>query len=404
VLLTESKNTHMEHIEDLIFNDGVDGARNAINFLRDLRDMLSGHSRAPKNITVKWDGAPAIFAGIDPADGKFFIAKKGIFNKTPLLYKSVLEIKRDKKLPKELKYLFEIAFKQFSKLNIKDGVYQGDLMFTKNSIKKEKIEGEDYYTFHPNTIVYAIPVNSHGGRVVARAQIGIVWHTTYTGKSLESMSASFGKPIINKFNHPASVWMQDATYKDVSGTATFTSDENATVTSILSAAGTEFRKIKGNALRFIQNDEELKTKIKTYNNTHVRAGVPFPSPKDHVKGLYDYVDTWYQKEIDKKKTPASKQVWEEKRKNITQNVFIYSEDLTNMFTLMNHIINAKQIIINKLNKASSINTFLRTRTGFKTTSQEGFVAIDKVAGAIKLVDRLEFSRANFSPDILKGWQ
>lgn len=404
ITLTEAKNTHMEHVEDLIFNDGVSGARNAINFLRDLRNMLAGHTRSHHNVTVKWDGAPAIFAGIDPTDGKFFIAKKGIFNKTPLLYKSVLEIKRDKKLPKELKYSFELAFKQFSKLNIKSGVYQGDLMFTKNSIKKEKIEGEDYYTFHPNTIVYAIPVNSHGGRVVARAQIGVVWHTTYTGKSLESMSASFGKPIINKFNHPASVWMQDATYKDVSGTATFTSEETAEITSIISAAGSQLQKIKGEALKFIQNHEELKTKIKTYNNTHVRAGIAFPSPKNHIKGLYAYIDDWYQKEIDKKKTQASKQAWEQRRTDMIQHVFVHSEDLINMFVLMNHIIDAKQIIINKLNKASSINTFLRTRTGFKITSQEGFVAIDKVAGAIKLVDRLEFSKANFSPDILKGWQ
>lgn len=394
----------MEHIEDLIFNDGVDGARNAILFLRDLRDMLSGHVKTAKNITVKWDGAPAIFAGIDPADDKFFIAKKGIFNKTPLLYKSILEIRKDSKLPKELKASFETAFKEFSKLNIKGGVYQGDLMFTKSSVKTEKIDGEAHYTFQPNTIVYAVPVDSAAGRQIARARIGVVWHTTYTGKSLQTMSASFGRPIVNKFNNPATVWMQDATYKDVSGSATFTASETEKMASLLSTAGSMLQKISGDALRYIQNDEELKGKIKQYNNTHVRAGNPFPNPKQHLKGLFDYIEDWFQKEIDKKKTPAGKKTWEDKRKAVTNKVFVNANDLVNMFALMNHIISAKQMIINKLNKANAIGTFLRTRNGLKTTNQEGFVAIDKVAGAVKLVDRLEFSRANFSPEILKGWQ
>lgn len=404
MIITESKNTHMEHIEDLIFNDGVEGTRNAILFLRDLRDMLSGHSAASKDITVKWDGAPAIFAGIDPSDNKFFIAKKGIFNKTPLLYKSVLEIKRDPKLPKELKTSFEIAFKEFSKLNIKGGVYQGDLMFTRSSVKTEEIDGESHYTFQPNTIVYAVPANSAAGRQVARARIGVVWHTTYTGKSLQTMSASFGKSIVNKLNNPATVWMQDATYKDVSGTATFTAAETKALTSILSAAGTTFTQISGDALRYIQNDEELKAKIKQYNNTHVRAGNPFPNPKQHLKGLFNYIEDWFQKEIDKKKTPAGKKTWEDKRKAVINKVFLNATDLVNMFVLMNQIISAKQMIINKLNKASAIGTFLRTKGGLRTTNQEGFVAIDNVSGAVKLVDRLEFSRANFSPDILKGWQ
>ena len=81
--LVESKNTHMEHIEDMVFNDGVTGARLAINSLRQLRDMLAGNASQAYDMTVKWDGAPANFAGIDPRHGEFLIAKKGIFNKDP---------------------------------------------------------------------------------------------------------------------------------------------------------------------------------------------------------------------------------------------------------------------------------------------------------------------------------
>ena len=71
------KNLHMEHIEDEVFNNGVVGARESILFLLSVRDMLSGSSKSSVDITVKFDGAPAIFAGIDPADGKFFLGTKG---------------------------------------------------------------------------------------------------------------------------------------------------------------------------------------------------------------------------------------------------------------------------------------------------------------------------------------
>ena len=107
--LIEQKNAHMEHLEDMIFNDGVDGARSAINSIRSLRDMLAGKSKRSVNVTVKWDGAPAIFAGVDPADGKFFVAKKGVFNANPQLYKTEADI--NKFLSGDLASKFKIALK-----------------------------------------------------------------------------------------------------------------------------------------------------------------------------------------------------------------------------------------------------------------------------------------------------
>ena len=79
--ITEQQNTHMTHIEDKVLYGGVDGTRQAINALRELRNMLGG--KRGSRVSVKWDGAPAIFAGTDPRDGEFFVAKKGIFNKNP---------------------------------------------------------------------------------------------------------------------------------------------------------------------------------------------------------------------------------------------------------------------------------------------------------------------------------
>jgi hypothetical protein len=397
-----SKNTHMEHIEDMMFNDGVDGARMAINSLRALRDMLAGNSTSRMNATVKWDGAPAVFAGIDPADGKFFVAKKGLFNVNPKMYKTQADINRE--LSGELRTKFTIALRELSKLGITSGVYQGDLLFTPGDVKVETINDEKFYTFHPNTIVYTVPVRSKLGAQIARAKMGIVWHTTYEGRTIQDMKASFGRGIVDKMTKVPTVFMDDATYKDVSGTATFTSRETQEVTSMLSAAGKQFNTISGNVLRLIRDDEELKQKIKTFNNQYVRRGEPFPDANRHVKELYEYINQWYQKEIDKKKTEKTKAEWAEKRDTVLKKVFANVTDLVNIFKLMNILIAVKQKIIDKMNRAGSIGTMLKTSNGFRVTSPEGYVAIDRQGNAVKLVDRLEFSRANFSPDVIKGWQ
>lgn len=386
----------------MIFNEGVLGTRKAINFLRDLRDMLAGHNKSSISRTVKWDGAPAVFAGIDPRDGKFFVAKKGIFNKNPKVYKTPADVKADTSGDLQQKLL--IALQEFSKLGIKKGVYQGDLMFTQGDVSTETIDDSKYYTFQPNTIVYAVPVGSELGRKIRSASIGIVWHTTYTGDSFESMSASFGKNIVSKFNSVASIWQDDANYKDLSGTATFTDSETKRVTEVISRAGALFRKIPADLLNQFTTNAELQAKTKVFNNTFVRAGKPIV-PSRHVTGLMNYMQDSYQKEIDSKKTQKSKDVWIERRKSAMEVFTKYKKkDIENIFVLLNLLVEAKEMIINKMNQASGLGTFLRTRDGFKVTDQEGFVAIDHLSNdAIKIVNRLEFSRANFSADVIKGF-
>ena len=401
-VLSESKNTHMEHIEEMVFNEGAAGARRAINSLRNLRDMLAGNSSQKVNATVKWDGAPAIFAGVDPSDGKFFVAKKGIFNVNPQLFKTQADI--NKGLSGDLRDKFTIALREFRRLGIKQGVFQGDLLFTKGDVETTTISDEKMYTFHPNTIVYAVPAASSIGQRIRKASIGIVWHTSYSGRSLSTMKASFGKGISRRMKQVPSVFMDDASYQDVTGHAKFTKSETVQCTALISIAGKMLNNISGDVLRMIASDEELKGKIKTYNNTYVRAGEPFPNPQKHVRGLLNYIEQWYDKEISTKKQQKTKDEWTARKKAVLGKVFGNVSDLTNIFSFMNVIIQAKQMIIEKMNRASSMKQFLKTRDGFKVTNPEGFVAIDKVEGAVKLVDRLQFSYANFSPDILKGWQ
>jgi len=400
--LKEEKNTHMTHLEDQVIYGGVNGARSAILGLRSLRDMLAGESATSTDVTVKWDGAPAVFCGQDPADGKFFVAKKGIFNKNPKVYKSESDIDED--IPgADLNAKMKIAFQELSKLGIK-GVVQGDIMFTSDDLKKENIDGDSYITFHPNTIVYAVPMSSDEAKRIRQARIGVVFHTTYKGKDFESMRASYGVDV-DKFRKVKSVWAQDATVRDLSGSVTLTKSETAEVTKALSLAGKIFKQISSTTLKQIENNEDLAKTIETYNNTFVRASKPIGDTKKHVDGLIKYIENKYQKEIDKLKSEKGKAGKAAKRDEFLK--FFSDSNKRNLkllFDLQKAIVVAKLKIINKLNKLNKMNTFVKTKNGFKVTGAEGFVAIDKIGGgAVKLVDRLEFSANNFSPDIIKGW-
>ena len=401
--LVESKNTHMEHIEDNILNAGVEGARQSINYLRSLRDMLAGNSTKSVNVTIKWDGAPAVFAGIDPSDGKFFVAKKGIFNKDPKVYKTPADIDAD--TSGDLNTKLKIALEELSKLGI-TGVVQGDFLYSKEDIREVDIDGESYITFHPNTIVYAIPKNSQLAREILASRIGVVWHTTYRGNTLESMSASFGEEIASGLKKTKSVWSVDAVYKDVSGSANFNAAETKEVTELLSKAGKIFSGLKRSALDGISDNDDLLMRVKAYINTKVRVGERIGNTSQFVDGLMKYVHDFYQKEIDKKATDKAKAAGEAKRAEVMKYFANTPKtEIVKIFDMYNLIVDAKHLIIRKLDKAKQIGTFLKTADGYKVTEQEGFVAIDHMGkNAVKLVDRLQFSHANFSSDIIKGWQ
>jgi len=398
--LVEEKNTHMTHIEDLVLDGGVNGARQAIIALQSLRDMLAGHeaSEARVGLTVKWDGAPAVFAGVDPQDGKFFVAKKGIFNKNPKVYKSHADIEADTQgdLQKKLK----LAFDNLKLLGIK-GVVQGDIMFTQDDLKTETIDGEEYITFHPNTIVYAVPKDEASD--LLKAEIGVVFHTAYEGKTFEEMRATYGVDV-ETFKKTSKVWAVSAGVKDVGGRANLTSKETQQVTKALSDAGKIFQSIGRGVLTLISSDTELNTIVNTYNNTYIRRAERMGSGRSHVRGLVKYIHDKYQKDIDKLKTDKAKDVKIAKRQEVLDNIDTHQDDLIKMFELQKLIVVAKEIIINKLNQINTTKTFVKTKHGFKVTGAEGFVAIDRIGGgAVKLVNRLEFSTNNFNPDIIKGW-
>ena len=397
--LTEQKNLHMEHLEDEVLNGGVEGTRGAINFLQGLRDMLAGHGSSSVNVTVKWDGAPAVFAGINPENDQFFVGTKGVFAKNAKINYSHEDINKNHKagLAKKL----HTALDELSKVGIK-GVLQGDMMYSSDDLNKEEIDGVSYITFQPNTIVYAVPVKSQLAAKIMSSKMGIVWHTTYSGDTMEDMSASFGVPA-GAFQETGTVWQADASFRDTSGTSTMTKSETDQVTAILSQAGKLFQKLDSNVLRMVSDDPQIALLVKTYNNTKVRAGTKISNVRKHTAGVISFVYDRLKADMERVKredTKAAKKVTMDRyvgflRKN--------SSELVKIFAMQNLLIDAKLLIIRKLEDIKGLaKTFVRTSTGYRVTAPEGFVAIDNLkGGALKLVDRMEFAHQNFNA--AKNW-
>ena len=397
--ITEQKNTHMTHIEDKVLYGGVKGTREAILALRAMRDTLKGEQNG--DVSVKWDGAPAVFVGTDPSDGRFFVAKKGIFNASPKVYKSDADIDDDIDNP-DLNSKLKLALKLFADLGIKD-VIQGDFLFGPGDVKKQKIKGTQYITFHPNTIVYAVPANTPMAKEITTAKIGVVWHTTYKGKTFESMKASYGVNV-SALKKSKSVWQQDAMLRDMTKFVMSKKDTEE-VNGHLSQAGKIFNKISGTTLRDLEKNQTLAQHIETFNNTYVRKGEVVGNTRAHTAKLITWITQKYKKEIDARKTDKGKAAQQKKLDDL---LAFFSpnnkKSLEQMFELQKVIVLAKLKIINILNKLNNVDTFLKTKKGYRVTGEEGYVAIDKLGGdAVKIVDRMEFSFANFSPDVIKGW-
>jgi hypothetical protein len=402
--LTETKkegaNLHLEHIEDEILNRGIAGARDAINFLQALRDMLAGHSQTKVNVTTKWDGSPAIFCGVNPDNNKFFVGTKGVFNANAKLNYTDDDI--DNNHPGEgLNAKLKVALRYLPKLGIK-GVLQGDMMFAKGDLSEKTLDGESYITFQPNTLVYAVPSDSKLAKTMQAAQMGVVFHTSYTGKTFADMKASFNIDIKN-LTPTKDVWFRDAYFTDASGTASFTEEETKTITSILSTVGSTFKQTNAMSINRISSSDTVREYIKTFNNTKVREGQKITNTTAHVKELLKWVEEKLNKDIVSAKMEKTKRDKTMIKNEIMRTIRGSSSDLIKMFDMQNGMVDAKNMIIKKLQQLRQVtSTFVQTEDGFKVTNPEGFVAVDRLKGnAVKLVDRLEFSHLNFTAQ--KNW-
>ncbi len=385
-----------EHLEDLIFNNGYAGAQQALDYVESLRAMLAEGTGTTTKLTVKWDGSPAIICGIDPSDGKFFVGTKSVFSKgTPKRCKSAKDINEFYSDQPGLVDKLMASLKHLPKLGI-SGVLQGDLMFTEGDITIVNVNDEDCYVFTPNTITYAVPVNSHLGKQIARAKIGIIFHTTYEGESIETMSASFNVNL-GTLSLSKDVWFDDATYKDYTGIASLTPPENAELLKYISATSATMEKIGQAKFDIIIADKDFARVIKPFINKSIRGGVHVGEPTQFLKSFISHYNDELMKGIEDMAgglTGRGAQNRLAKIKAREEWIADNSNTLLGILAVYKRVIELKRLIMNKLNQVDRIGTFQKTENGYKVTTPEGFVAIGHNGGAIKLVDRLEFSRAN----------
>jgi hypothetical protein len=395
---------HLEHLEEMLYH-GVDSVRIAINTLRDIRDTLAGHSDRGIQLTRKLDGAPSCIVGYHPETGDFIVAKKSIFNQTPIFYRSQQDINNDTNLSPDLAAKFSAVLQWAPYVVPKGMLLQGDLMFTRADLQSENIDGKMFFTFHPNTLVYAVEQCTELGDRISNANLGIVFHTRYNGSTLADMTATIDVKTSDLLQND-NVFAVGPEIEDLSGTVTMTSSETADVTAILSQVGVLFNKVGSSILNQLAANPDLIIQIEAYNNSHIKAGQFITNSKKHVLGLIDYIHAKFQKEIDKKKTDTGKKNWANKRDAMLE--FFDEKNLDQLvmfFDMMVGIVNAKLLLINQLNKIEDIKTFIKTKDGFVLPANgEGFVISDSDGKVMKLVDRLEFSKNNFSSDILKGWE
>lgn len=392
-MLAESKNTHLEHLEDLVFNSGYAGALSALDYIESLRQMLAEGTGTTTKLTVKWDGSPAIICGTDPDSGRFFVGTKSVFAKAePKVCRSARDIEKFYGDQPDLAAILASALQHLKKLGI-GGVIQGDLLFKEGGVETADINGELCLTFTPNTITYAVPVDSSLGQQIARAKLGIIFHTSYEGQSLADMRAGYMVNIQGLNKHP-DVWFDDATYKDLTGIASLTPTEDRKIRSMMTATYNTMEKIGQQRFDIILTNKEFARNIKPYINRTVRSGTFAAEPTAFLKDFMTYYRELMTKDIDVITSRAA----QNRMAKIKEKEDFVADNANNLLGIMatyKRIVEIKLMLLRKLQQVEGIGTFQKTNDGYKVTTPEGFVAIGHNGGAVKLVDRLEFSRTNF---------
>ncbi len=395
--LTEAANVHLYHIEEDIIRNGLVGAKSAVKYLYGMTDMLGGGADGNVRVTVKWDGAPAIVCGKDPLNGKFFVGTKSVFAQTPKINYTFQDIDRNHTkdgLNKKLKY----AHRYLQNLNI-DGVVQGDLMFTPGDIKAERIEDEAYITFTPNTITYAVQKGSKLYDQITKAKIGIVFHTQYSGDTFKTMDAQFGVDVAG-FGEDSNVWYDDAYIKDMSGSL-FSSQEVLDLRTKIKQLDSLVEQVPMPLWMKLSTNKDFTTYMLQFINKLVRGGKLGMRGKDMMQQFLNYYRDVQQQAKDKLKTDKAK---DKRDEMVALMGKLFSENargVENILEIHNRTILLKNAILKQINQIKATKQFIKTDQGYQVTNPEGYVAIDNDGQAVKLVDRLDFSKANLTAQ--KQW-
>ena len=392
---------HLEHLEDEMLNYGVEGCMAAVSFLKELRKML-GHQESSGFMQTKWDGAPSVICGMDPLANIFFVGTKSVFNKdTPKICYSEDDV--DEMYSGDLAEKLKFSYRYFSKLGIK-GVIQGDLLFT-SDIRRETVNGEQLYTFRPNTITYGIPVNHDIGKKAGRAKIGVVFHTHYQGSDLPTMQAMAGAPVDTYNDIPEVLVVRNDTPMDRVGfsRAEMTKFNNyiTKIERMCGICGDFLDELVGATGTTGDAKFHIASYLKQFFNNEIKNARSIANVDESLYGLANFYHDKMTKELDKIKTPANlvkkRNLVYESENYLVNNVYKFKA----MLALYKELQAVKQMVIDKLDHLEEFRTFVQTEKGYKVTTPEGYV-LHKDGSMIKFVNRLEFAYNNFT--LQKQWR
>ena len=366
--------------------------------LEDLGVYLSENATNDLKITTKFDGAPAVVCGIDPADGRFFVGTKSVFNKdNPKIMKTRQDIMTTYQGALANKLSDALAYLPTCNIH---SVLQGDLMFTDDK-KSMFIGGKNHVTFTPNTLTYAAETRSELGRKITAARLGIVFHTKYTGDSLSNMNASFDVSD-SDFRPSSAVWAQKAQFQNFGGAANFTPQERTEFLKAINMAKGSLQQSR-QIMNDIQSGKKalgIDTELRKFFNSNIKSG-KMPNVETAYNTFFRHLGKEYDKNISKMKSLSGQANKAGQYMTAVDYLLDNKTKVKMMIATYMNIMKAKMMVVRKLNQIQSLGTFVRQPNGdYKTTAPEGFVAIG-AKGAVKLVDRLEFSRLNFT--VPKNW-
>lgn len=401
--VVKQKLKHLEHIEDLVFdNQGID---RAVHFLTQLLSFTSGKKETNLIATIKIDGAPSIVAGKIPKNelnaGQFFVGTKSALSKNGKRYtketaNKIYEENTEglaEKLSTALQYLPEIGI---------NTILQGDFLFTKADLQQAKINGNEHIVFTPNVLTYAVLENSNIGNQIKNAKMGVVFHTEYVGNTFEEMHATYN-PNLSSLKHSPNVFWRSNKIVDATKTISHSPKDVSDINKLLQLVMQTYQQIDKSFLQAIHDDSKLKELIKMHINSKIRQGRLVDNVEQHITDFESYIQTRFNADIEKYKTQAKKEEVSKTKERYLKMIKQTKKQLTLLFDIFNLLTKIKLMILSKLKSLEDIETFFKEEGKYRGTSGEGLVLADsKTNDVVKLVDRLDFSRINFTQP--KEWK
>jgi hypothetical protein len=398
--LTGEALTHITHLEDLpLF--GSSAADMVVQVLSSLENTLKGNTTGSFTPSIKMDGSPSVLASTN-FHGDRFVATKSFFAKSRKIARTAADVES---LYGHAPSLASKMLKLLNSLDMidipKDDIWQGDFLFENEDITLTEIDGEQYTTFHPNTIVYAVPAADPMAKRINRATIGVAWHTVYRGEDFDSLKISFDASI-DRVQETPTVLQMDSRLPSIAGKVTLTQEETEYVASSITSIKGQLLEL-ASFLDFIAEDKPLQTYLTTFHNTLVKSGVD-EYPADYSSQLTAWVTAAFEKQAASKKRAVTKQAYIAKGEEQVALIAAHGDDIESLLMTQKQIMELKELFIQKLRHLAPMQSFVQhLDKGYVSTGGEGFTASDINGNITKLVSRLEFSRNNFSKDVVKGW-